>query len=178
MVPKELTTTLVHLKYLCIERISFIQRHGLPFLVLLIKSSPNLQKLKLEVSNIKSFLYSTPYLHFFKTARLLEFCDDAWLDEFMIRSFALKDYSDIWFEHLNEVEIINFYKRENELDFVKLILAKSPVLKKVEIYLENYVDKDEELEILEILSQSPHPLPLVETIIGKVEISYYVEFLV
>ncbi|KAI3822968.1 hypothetical protein L1987_10571 [Smallanthus sonchifolius] len=47
--PKELPTTLVHLKYLCMECVCFIHEDSLPFLVLLIRSSPNLEKLKLEI---------------------------------------------------------------------------------------------------------------------------------
>nr|GEZ00207.1 F-box/FBD/LRR-repeat protein At1g13570-like [Tanacetum cinerariifolium] len=43
---------------------------------------------------------------------------------------AGKDYSDIWLEHLNELEIGKFANLKVELKFVKLILAKSPVLKK------------------------------------------------
>lgn len=46
-------------------------------------------------------------------------------------SFLLKDYSDIWLEHLKEFEVRDLTNRkEAELDFVKLILVNSPVLKK------------------------------------------------
>ncbi|KAI3688363.1 hypothetical protein L1987_82075 [Smallanthus sonchifolius] len=104
--PKELPTTLVHLKYLCMDSVCFIHEYGLPFLVLLIRSSPNLEKLKLVMY------------------------DDRWLEEDDMGSFTFEYYSDIMFEHLNQLEIVDFSDSENELDFVKLILAKSPVLKK------------------------------------------------
>nr|GEY81815.1 F-box/FBD/LRR-repeat protein At1g13570-like [Tanacetum cinerariifolium] len=42
-----------------------------------------------------------------------------------------KDYSDVWLEHLNELEIGNFANLKVELKFMKLILAKSSVLKKI-----------------------------------------------
>ena len=60
--------------------------------------------------------------------------------------------------------MINFGNREYELDFVKLILAKSPVLKKLRIFLYNKVNKDEELKIKEILLCSPRASPAVEII--------------
>ncbi|GJY30533.1 acyl-CoA dehydrogenase [Tanacetum coccineum] len=64
---------------------------------------------------------------------------------------ACKGYSDIWLEHLNELEIGNFANLKVELKFVKLILAKSPVLKKVRISLDHRVSYDEELKILKML---------------------------
>lgn len=54
-VPRELPTSLVNLKYLCVEKMLFDDR-GLPFLILLIKSSPNLVKLLLEVNSISLFI--------------------------------------------------------------------------------------------------------------------------
>nr|GEY26547.1 replication protein A 70 kDa DNA-binding subunit A [Tanacetum cinerariifolium] len=61
------------------------------------------------------------------------------LEHFTINGWAIerdlkdanagKDYSDNWLEHLNELEIGNFANLKVELKFVKLILAKSPVLK-------------------------------------------------
>ncbi|XP_076911682.1 F-box/FBD/LRR-repeat protein At1g13570-like [Bidens hawaiensis] len=49
-VPKELPTTLIHLKYVHIIEMSFIYEYGLPFLLFLIRSSPNMEKLKLRVN--------------------------------------------------------------------------------------------------------------------------------
>ncbi|MFS8006057.1 putative leucine-rich repeat domain superfamily, F-box-like domain superfamily [Helianthus anomalus] len=68
--PKELPTALVHLKYLCIHDLSFSHIYGLPFLALLIRSSPNLEKLKLVMY-------------------------DEDLEEYEMGSFTLEDYSDI-----------------------------------------------------------------------------------
>ncbi|GJZ07442.1 NBS-containing resistance-like protein [Tanacetum coccineum] len=83
------------------------------------------------------------------------------LEHFTINGWAIerdskdadagKDYSDIWLEHLNELEIGNFANLKVELKFVKLILAKSPVLKKVRISLDHRVSYDEELKILKML---------------------------
>ncbi|KAF5797348.1 putative leucine-rich repeat domain superfamily, F-box-like domain superfamily [Helianthus annuus] len=134
--PKELPTALVHLKYLCIHDLSFSHIYGLPFLALLIRSSPNLEKLKLVMY-------------------------DEDLEEYEMGSFTLEDYSDITLEHLNELEIIRFSDAENELDFVKLIMAKSPVLKEVWISPCYDFDKDKESEIIKILCFTPCAAPLV-----------------
>ncbi|KAJ0714021.1 putative FBD domain, leucine-rich repeat domain superfamily, F-box-like domain superfamily [Helianthus annuus] len=143
--PKELPTALVHLKYLCVDRLCFMHIYGLPFLALLIRSSPNLEKLKLVMYN------------------------GNWLDEDDLGSFTLDDYSDIMLEHLEEYEIRNFSDAENELDFVRLILAKSPVLKKVTVSPYYNFDKDEEPQISEILFGSPCASPVVEIIVGRLK---------
>nr|GEZ82650.1 F-box/FBD/LRR-repeat protein At1g13570-like [Tanacetum cinerariifolium] len=50
--------------------------------------------------------------------------------------------------HLKELEIENMIYRETELDFVKFVLAKSPVLKKVRLFLHEEVGKDEHMQTL------------------------------
>ncbi|KAI3688362.1 hypothetical protein L1987_82074 [Smallanthus sonchifolius] len=100
----------------------------------------------------------------------LEILDDSWVEIFERRdSFRLEDDSDIWLEHLNELEIINMIYRNAELDFVKLILTKSPVLKKLRIFLYNEVAKDEALHISGILEQSPHASADAEVIVEIIE---------
>ncbi|MFS7888979.1 putative F-box domain, FBD domain, leucine-rich repeat domain superfamily [Helianthus anomalus] len=138
--PKELpTTTLVHLKYLCMEWIWLRHKYAVPFLVHLIRSSPNLEKLKLEIS-----------------------VDDDSFDESITGFVTLDDYSDIMLEHLNELEILHFSDADNELDFVKLILAKSPVLEKVRIFLWDQLDKDERLRISQMFLRFPCASPVVK----------------
>lgn len=89
-----------------------------------------------------------------------------------IHSFTLPDHSDIRLEHLIEFKIgnhIRYWKLDShmsnlkpELELVKLILAKSPVLKKVNIMLSDEFTKDDELEILSLLLSSPPKSPLVK----------------
>ncbi|KAM0045025.1 putative FBD domain, leucine-rich repeat domain superfamily, F-box-like domain superfamily [Helianthus debilis subsp. tardiflorus] len=143
--PKELPTALVHLKCLRMKFFCFSHKHGLPFLVPLIRSSPNLEKLQLVMEDID------------------------WPDEEDLGSFKLEDYSDIMFEHLNELEIIHFGDTENELDFVKLVLAKSPVLRKVRINPHRCIDEDEAAEILKNLlcDSTPCASHVVEISVGK-----------
>lgn len=81
-----------------------------------------------------------------------------------IDSVTLEDYSDIWLEHLNEFA---FGNSKLNLELVKLILAKSPVLKKVRITLCKQVTKDEELKICKVLLRSPHVSPMVDIIVER-----------
>ncbi|XP_071703385.1 F-box/FBD/LRR-repeat protein At1g13570-like isoform X2 [Rutidosis leptorrhynchoides] len=48
VVPREVATSLVHLKYLYFEEMRFYEDDWLRFLILMIRSSPNLEKLKLK----------------------------------------------------------------------------------------------------------------------------------
>ncbi|KAI7742919.1 hypothetical protein M8C21_008724, partial [Ambrosia artemisiifolia] len=137
--PKELPTTLVHLKYLYLDGVWFRHEYAVPFLDLLIRSSPNLEKLKLVISGEDDLF------------------DDCYVK---IHSFHREDYSDFVLEHLNELEILDFSDALNELGFVKLILAKSPVLKKVRILLWDQLDKDVKLRISKIILSYPCASPV------------------
>lgn len=80
----------------------------------------------------------------------------------------LKDYSDIWLEHLQELEILGFGNLEPDLKFLKFILAKSPELKNVRLYFDNVPDKNEESELLRNLLCSPRASPVV-----KINVSFH-----
>ncbi|XP_035831406.1 F-box/FBD/LRR-repeat protein At1g13570-like isoform X2 [Helianthus annuus] len=152
--PKKLPTSLVHLKYLCVtvDTLCFTNIYGLPFLALLFRSSPNLE-----------------------TVKLVMWGEEPYVDEDDLGSFTLDDYSDITLEHLKEFEILDFTDSENELDFVRLILAKSPVLKKMTVTPHYFFDKDEESvsEVSEILFCSPCASPVVEIIVGRYKSNYW-----
>ena len=81
--------------------------------------------------------------------------------------FRVEDYSDIMLERLNELEITSFINAKNQLNFVRLILARSPVLKKVRITLCKQVTKDEEWKICKVLLRSPHVSPMVDIIVER-----------
>jgi len=72
-------------------------------------------------------------------------------------SVILEEYSDVWLEHLNELEIVYFGYYELEVTFVDFILARSPNLKKVVLLQPQVFDRDEELEMLETLTSAPRP---------------------
>ncbi|GKB20981.1 F-box/FBD/LRR-repeat protein-like protein, partial [Tanacetum coccineum] len=107
-VPRELPTPLFHLKYLSIYYVCFIRREEL-ILAFLTKSSPNLEKLKI-LDRTDTYMESSS------------------------SSSRVECYPGIMLEHLNELEIKEFVDHKTRLDFVKLILARSPVLKKVRIF--------------------------------------------
>ncbi|KAJ0680368.1 putative FBD domain, F-box-like domain superfamily protein [Helianthus annuus] len=135
-VPQELPTSLIHLKELCFEEICFLQGYGLTFLLILVKCSPNLEKIKLEidwdVSGYKKY------------------------------SVVWKEYSDVWLENLSELEIEGFNNLKPEMEFVKFILVRSPKLKKVSI--QSVVDRNQESEMLKTLLQAPRVSPVVITV--------------
>ena len=82
-----------------------------------------------------------------------------------LKSDTLGDCSDILLQNLKELKISRFSNSEVEINFVKLILAKSPVLKKVIIEVEFDDDDDRKLEILRTFLQSPHASPYAEIIV-------------
>ncbi|KAI7736647.1 hypothetical protein M8C21_028452, partial [Ambrosia artemisiifolia] len=122
-VPEEPPTLLIHLKYVCIKAMCFVDGYGLPFLAVLTKCCPNLEKIKLKINSDW----------------------DGEIDDVVVEecSVKLKEYSDVWLEHLNELEIKYFTNLEPELEFVKFILARSPALKKV-MLLTDMHDENEE----------------------------------
>ncbi|KAJ0432730.1 putative FBD domain-containing protein [Helianthus annuus] len=64
-------------------------------------------------------------------------------------SVTLEKYSDVWLEHLKELEISYFKHVKPVLELVKFILVRSPNLKKVRLTASVY--KNEELEMLKTL---------------------------
>ncbi|GKE49121.1 hypothetical protein Tco_1480379 [Tanacetum coccineum] len=109
-----------------IDGVYFFSKTELSVLALLIKSSPNLEKLKARVwdhSNLEMFEISKRYC------------------------FRVEDYSDIMLERLNELEITSFINAKNQLDFVRLILARSLVLKKVRIFPHSKISMKEKSKI-------------------------------
>ncbi|GKB93328.1 F-box/FBD/LRR-repeat protein-like protein [Tanacetum coccineum] len=142
-VPVELPTKLVHLKYFCLNLTILIDNFGLGQLGFVIKNSPNLEKIKLEIIGFNN-------------------ADDG------TNLVTLKNCSDIRLAHLKKLEIVAFAARKGEMEFVKLILAKSPILMKVRIILSNEeVTKDEESEIVRILLGSPCASRLAEITVER-----------
>ncbi|GJY42887.1 F-box/FBD/LRR-repeat protein [Tanacetum coccineum] len=146
-VPQKLPMSLVNLKCLCSEDMWFIDMCDLPFLVRLMRSSPNLEKLKLHIAPIEDISYWA--------------CNQGYV-------VTQEEYSNIRLEHLMDFEIDNFSNLKTELEFVKLMLAKSPMLKRLKIYLLDNVTKDEEMTLLRILLRTSRASPLVEIIVESV----------
>ncbi|XP_071705491.1 F-box/FBD/LRR-repeat protein At1g13570-like [Rutidosis leptorrhynchoides] len=124
LLPQEQLISLVHLKYLHVDHMLFLNNYDLPMLFHLIRSSPNLETLSLHMR------------------------DD--LDPGS--SFEINKYSNIWLKNLSKLKIYGHFDIVYHLQFVQLILAKSPMPKKVRIYTVEY---DEVSEILRLLQHSP-----------------------
>ncbi|GJU52055.1 F-box/FBD/LRR-repeat protein-like protein [Tanacetum coccineum] len=150
-VPRELPTTL-HLKFLYMHDVCFTQKQndGLSILVLLMKSSPKLEKIEIDNMDLDEDDSSM---------------EDELFTEDDLHSFKLEDYSDIWLEHMRELHIVKFKNWGNELNFVKLILAKSPLLKKARMRIDyRMFDEDEKLQMYQMLLSSPRASPVVDFI--------------
>ncbi|KAJ0531252.1 putative leucine-rich repeat domain superfamily, F-box-like domain superfamily [Helianthus annuus] len=131
-VPEELSTSLIHLKYFCFKEMSLDDDDHLTFLAVLLKCSPNLELIELEA-------------------------ELGYNDENEIYYGILEKYSDVWMEHLKELVIYYFNNSKPSMEFVKFIISRSPKLKKVLLIVD---DKDEELEMLEVLLQAPRASPV------------------
>ncbi|KAF5787909.1 putative FBD domain, leucine-rich repeat domain superfamily, F-box-like domain superfamily [Helianthus annuus] len=132
-VPNELPTSLIHLKYFCFNEPYFGEDHGLIFLLILIKCSPNLEKIELDI-------------------------DEGIADDNETWFGILEENSDVRLEHLKELEIHRFSNLRREMELVTVILARSPKLKKVIIH--SLVEKDEESDMLKILLQASRASPV------------------
>ncbi|KAK9078399.1 hypothetical protein SSX86_002456 [Deinandra increscens subsp. villosa] len=132
-VPKELPTSLFHLKHVSLKEMRLVD-DGLRFLFALMKCSPNLEKVSLELN------YD-------------------WCYKMKICSGIFEEYSDVSLEHLKELDIVWFWNLKPEMDFLKFVLARSPKLKKVcLLFMADSVE--EELEMQRVLLRAPRASPV------------------
>ncbi|KAJ0754194.1 putative FBD domain, leucine-rich repeat domain superfamily, F-box-like domain superfamily [Helianthus annuus] len=137
----ELPPSLIHLKYFCIEELCFGPSNGCAFLGVLLKCSPNLEKIKIEIET------DDGYDEIESGNREEEF------------SLLLEKYSDVWLEHLSELEILYYRNVKLELDLLKFILARSPNLKKVKFRTWMFGSR-EDLKMLRTLLRPPRARPI------------------
>ncbi|KAD4982996.1 hypothetical protein E3N88_19667 [Mikania micrantha] len=122
--PHELPTSLDHLKHLQLD-MCIMEQDEISSALCMIRSSPVLEKMVLLMYNKKLPVRRTP---------------NNFLD--------LENYSDLKLDHLETLEIEMSRKSPLVMDFVKLVMAKAPVLKKVRIQLRGGVSVDDELKML------------------------------
>ncbi|KAI7726297.1 hypothetical protein M8C21_014353 [Ambrosia artemisiifolia] len=142
VIPQKLPTSLIHLKSL--EFVGFGLCFGrevdLRSVLLLVTSSPNIETIRMEMENYPTEAVSQT------TMNLVDH----------------QDYSHVILGHLRVIEINNFSNMKTGMDFVKLILAKSPMLKKVWIHINERVDIHGRVNILEEMIQYPRASPKAE----------------
>ncbi|KAA8529248.1 hypothetical protein F0562_033953 [Nyssa sinensis] len=136
---KRLPTTLDQLKILKLSYICFEELEEVACALLLIKSSPNLQKVK-----IVAFAGTDSV-----TDTVLEFLN-------------AQGYSDVSWNQLREVEMQCISGMKNELGFIKLLLAKSPMLESMLIEPNSKVDADKGFRILKEVIRFPRASPKAE----------------
>ncbi|XP_059650292.1 F-box/FBD/LRR-repeat protein At1g13570-like [Cornus florida] len=110
-VPEKLPFTLDHLKVLQLKFIRFGEIADVSFALCLIKSSPNLKFFDIEV-------FTSKYDATGVTEPVLEFLE-------------MQDYSDISLNQLQELKMQFISGTRPELEFLKLILATSPLLERI-----------------------------------------------
>ncbi|KAA8529249.1 hypothetical protein F0562_033952 [Nyssa sinensis] len=113
-IPERLPTTLDHLKILKLSDMSFGELDVVACALLLIRSSPNLNKVIIEVSTELYLFSSTNSV----TDTVLEF-------------LKVQGYSDVSWSQLREVEMRSIHGLKTELELIKLLLANSPVLENI-----------------------------------------------
>ncbi|GJX82362.1 F-box/FBD/LRR-repeat protein-like protein [Tanacetum coccineum] len=117
--PQKLPTPLDHLTYLFLG-VCITEQDELSATLCLINSSPHLEKLYLKLKVPRTSI---------------DFLD-------------IQDSSGFKLDHLEELEMVDFNNLAIEINFLKLVFASSPVLKKVRISLNTEVSVDEEVRML------------------------------
>ncbi|KAJ0439896.1 putative F-box-like domain superfamily protein [Helianthus annuus] len=130
---KSLPNKLVNLRALVLHGLSFGKEDELRFVLLLVTSSPNLKKIKMEMT------YSSTEA----------------ISQTAMNLFDLQDYSNVKLDHLHDLEITNFSNVKPGMDFLKLILAKSSMLKKVRVVINNNISINDEVKMLRDLLWNP-----------------------
>ncbi|KAJ0634235.1 putative F-box domain, FBD domain, F-box-like domain superfamily protein [Helianthus annuus] len=136
VIPQKLQTPLAHLRSLDLQEsgLCFGREVDLLSILLLVTSSPNIETIKLEMEDDPTEAVSQTIMNL--------------IDH--------QDYSYVTLDHLRVIEIFSFSNMKTGMDFVKLILAKSPMLKKAAIHLnEQVVDIHGRVKILEEMIQYP-----------------------
>ncbi|XP_060186135.1 F-box/FBD/LRR-repeat protein At1g13570-like [Lycium barbarum] len=130
-IPTRLPFYLNRVKHLDLSQIVLKNPFKLSCALCLIRSSPYLEYLKIEVNNRP----------------------ESDIEE----SFELERFSDVTFNHLREVTVVSFGGTMPEMQFIKLLLAKSPVLVKMQIDPAFYIDARSETlaELLKFQHASP-----------------------
>ncbi|XP_023748226.1 F-box/FBD/LRR-repeat protein At1g13570 [Lactuca sativa] len=126
---QKLPTSLVYLRILFLDQVCFHKHDELSSILCVINSSPNLENIKLKM---------------IRPDRQYTVLDP-------------QEYLDLNMAHLKELEIISFHNYTPEMEFVKLVMAKSPMLQKARIELNTSVSDHEEVKMLRDLLFMPIP---------------------
>ncbi|KAI3731641.1 hypothetical protein L1987_62830 [Smallanthus sonchifolius] len=144
-IPQKFTNAIVHLNFLCLSKLSFKNEDVLCAVLLLVSRSPNIEKIKLEMCR-------------YNTKEMVSQTKDF---------FDLLGYSCISLEHLRELEITRFLGMKPEMNFVKVILSKSPMLEKVRLVFGEQINFTDRLETQEGLLEFPRASSRAKVTFGR-----------
>nr|XP_025884114.1 F-box/FBD/LRR-repeat protein At1g13570 [Solanum lycopersicum] len=150
--PTRLPFYLNRVKHLNLSHVELKESYTRSCALCLIRSFPHLEYLKLEVLS-RRLVY-----------------DEA--DSGIQESLELEHFSDVTFNHLREVQIIGFSGTTPEMQLIKVLLAKSPVL--VKMYIDPGIIIDTGSEILTELVKFHRASPEAEINLeyyGKLELN-------
>ncbi|KAJ0445115.1 putative leucine-rich repeat domain superfamily [Helianthus annuus] len=133
LAPQKLPALLVRLKYLYLSGLCFKKENALRSALLCITSSPNVERIIMEMHHNPTEPVSQTAMNFFE----------------------LQDYAYVIFDYLRKITITNFTNMKPLMNFVKLILTNSPMLKLIFIVIDERVAVDDEVEMLKELIQYP-----------------------
>ncbi|XP_071708767.1 F-box/FBD/LRR-repeat protein At1g13570-like [Rutidosis leptorrhynchoides] len=134
--PPKLPISLVNLKVLHLG-VFFMEQDELLSILCMIKSSPNLT----------NFYIENQRRHDSRTTET--------------ETLVLQDCSDLKLDHLDDFKMQNFGNLAVEIDFLKLIVVNSPVLKKVRIEINENIASDHE-ELKYLMDSFSDAFPLVK----------------
>ncbi|KAI7754354.1 hypothetical protein M8C21_006042, partial [Ambrosia artemisiifolia] len=177
--PHKLPTSVVHLKYLFLD-VCMTKQNEISSALCMIRSSPLLVKIGGMPHKLPTSLFRLKYLYLhvclaekneissalcmIKSSPFLEEIDFLMYDNEKVPAqqtptnfLEPENYPDMNLDYLVAFWVENFRNLPLEVEFVKLIMAKSPVLKKVQIKLNNKVSVDEELKMLKDMLRLPFP---------------------
>ncbi|EEF47655.1 hypothetical protein RCOM_1465130 [Ricinus communis] len=140
-IPERFLTPFNLLKTLILREISLDEVAEFSLALCLIKSSPHLQKLEISVDecpNINS--------------------DGA------VEFLAVQNRSDISLDKVQEVEMLDLTGRGLQMGFVKLLLAKSPMLERMHVHPLQGISTNEELRLLTEITRFCWPSAVAEII--------------
>ncbi|KAF7123226.1 hypothetical protein RHSIM_Rhsim12G0067600 [Rhododendron simsii] len=175
VLPARFPTTLNNLKKIRLYEICFREQDEVSVLICLIRSSPNLEKITIEVSGdrFNSFLC---LLCKCRIRRLRQFV--ILLSKFQafpgatsaipmdIDFLEMHGCSDVSLNQLREVDMENVSGTKPELEFIKFLLAKSPMLDTMLIKLKSQSVADE-LQIVKELTRLRRASPQAEMNFGS-----------
>ncbi|CAI9295990.1 unnamed protein product [Lactuca saligna] len=130
VLPDKLPIALVHLRVLNVSGLCFAKEVDLRCALLLVTSSSNIEKITMEMCYTSEVVSQSA-----------------------MNLIDLVDYCNVTLDRLCELEIRNMANVKPEMDFVKLVLGKSPMLKKVGIVIDNRVAVNAEVKMLRELLQ-------------------------